>query len=46
MTQRGLHNLFEERLVIDRVWVQQHMGPVRALTRILEIWSKELGQAL
>jgi hypothetical protein len=45
MRQRGLHKLFEDSLVIDRVWVQQHMRPVRALTRILEIWSKELEQA-
>jgi predicted SAM-dependent methyltransferase len=45
MTHQGLRNLFEGRLVVDRVWVPAHMHPVWALTWILGSWSKGLEEA-
>jgi SAM-dependent methyltransferase len=45
MTHQGLRNLFEGGLMIDRVWVPDHMHPIWALTWILESWGRGLDAA-
>jgi len=45
MTHQGIRNLFDGRLIVDRVWVPRHMHPVWALTWILTSWAKGLDEA-